>query len=388
MPGRGLGEGARGNEDGNLERARGGRGAAAGRGSGGEDLGDMAGDGGGEGVEGIAGRGGGKGVEAADGGAEFVLDGAHSAGEGAGGVEIGGELEALVGVAVEEGGVNAFAVLFGGVAAVDQDGKGEFAFGGVGAEGFAGVLGGADEVEAIVVNLVSHAQPGAVFAEGGDGVGGLAGEVTAELGGDAEERGGFHADDAEVFLDGEGEVELAAGLEDFTLAHFVRGAGDGAGDIVGVESGAKFEGVGEEAVAEEDGEFRAPFCGGGGGAAAEVGAVHDIVVDKGGEVDELDDGGEADVVFGDTAGGGAGEEGEGGADAFAAGLAGVGNVRDDGGVEGGGLGAYLAFDCFEVGGDFGEGGGEIEAGGDDGDGVGARGVRADGESRFGKHEAA
>ena len=81
----------------------------------------------------------------------------------------------------------------------------------------------------------------------------------------------------------------------------------------------------------------APFGGGGGEAAAHVGAVHDVVVDEGGDVDHLEDDGETGVVFGHAAGGAAGEEGEGGADALARGFADVADVALDTGVESVGL---------------------------------------------------
>ena len=60
-------------------------------------------------------------------------------------------------------------------------------------------------------------------------------------------------------------------------------------------------------------------------------------MDERGDVDELEDDAEFSSVLGHAAGGAAGEDGEGGADAFAGGVADVGDVALDGGIELGGL---------------------------------------------------
>lgn len=131
----------------------------------------------------------------------------------------------VVGDAGEDGGVHGFAfeehaLEFAalGIAGVLQEvehGQGEFAFGDIGAEGFADGFFVADEVDAVVVDLVGGAEFEAVLAHGLDGGFWLLVEVGAELGGDGEEGGGFHLDDAEVFRHGEAEVETALSLEDF-----------------------------------------------------------------------------------------------------------------------------------------------------------------------------
>lgn len=80
-----------------------------------------------------------------------------------------------------------------------------------------------------------------------------------------------------------------------------------------------------------------PLGGGGGEASANVRTVHDVIVNEGGDVDHFEDDGEASVVFGHAASGAAGEEGEGGADAFSGGFADVADVALDTGVEAVGL---------------------------------------------------
>lgn len=249
----------------------------------------------------------------------------------------------------------------GGVLHEIEDGEGEFPFHEIGAEGFAGFFFGAAEVEAVVVDLIGGAEEFAVAAHAVlDGDAGAA-EPCGEFGGGREEGGRFHADDAEVFGDGEAEVEAALGLEDFAGADLVGGAGDFAADVGAVEAGGEFEGVGEETIAEEDGESVAPAGGGGGGGAAHFGAVHDVVVDEGGEVDEFEDDAELGVIGVRGAAGTAGEEGEGRADAFTAGAEDGGDVAFYGWVEGARLEPDLFFHIDEVIGDEVEG--EAEGGG-------------------------
>ena len=111
------------------------------------------------------------------------------------------------------------------------------------------------------------------------------------------------------------------------------GAGDAAGDFAIGKAGGELERVGEEAIAQEDGDGVAPLGVGRGLGAAFFRAIHDVVMDQGGGVDELQDDGEVEVAGVDLAGGAAGQEGEGGAEPLAAALAGVGDVGLDGGIE-------------------------------------------------------
>ena len=86
-------------------------------------------------------------------------------------------------------------------------------------------------------------------------------------------------------------------------------------------------------VAKQDGERVAPFGVGGGHHAAGVCAIDDVIMDQGGHVDEFEDDADFQVVVGDTARGSADENGEGGPDAFAGGVADVGDIWLDGGIE-------------------------------------------------------
>ena len=137
-----------------------------------------------------------------------------------------------------------------------------------------------------------------------------------------------------VIGDAQLEVEAALGLDDLAGADIGGGAGDAAGDFAIGETGRELEGVGEEAIAQEDGDGVAPLGVGGGLGAAFFRAIHDVVMDEGGGVDEFEDDGEVQVAGVDIAGGAARQEGEGGAEPLAAALAGVGDVGLDRGIEG------------------------------------------------------
>ena len=106
----------------------------------------------------------------------------------------------------------------------------ELALGQVGADGLAGRALGADQVEAIVVDLVGDAEIIAVIAQGEHLVGPAAVEHGRQLGADAKERARLHRDDLDVLGDAELEIEPALGLEDFAAADVVGRLGDLAGD--------------------------------------------------------------------------------------------------------------------------------------------------------------
>ena len=207
-----------------------------------------------------------------------------------------------------------------------EDGKCEFSLLEVGAEGLAGILLAAGEIQAIVVNLVGRAEAEAEGLHRGDDLRRGFVDEGAQLAGGGEEGGGFHLDDAEVIRDAELEVKAALGLDDLAGANIRGGAGDAPGDFAVGEVGGKLEGMGEEAIAQEDRDGVAPLGIDGGLGAALLGAVHDIVMDEGGGMDELEDDGEIQVAGVDIPGGAACEEGKGGAEALAAALDRVGDV--------------------------------------------------------------
>ncbi len=230
-----------------------------------------------------------------------------------------------------------------------QDREGEFSFLEVGAERFAGLLLVARDIEDVVVDLVGDAEFRAVGFERADhGGAGLADE-RAEFAGGREKRGRLHLDDAVVIGGRELQVEAALGLDDLARADLGGGVGDAAADVGVAEIRGELERVGEEDIAQKDADRVAPFGVRGGLVAAEFRAVDNVVMDKRGDVDEFQDHREIDMGGRDFSGGSGGEEGQGGAKAFASGAANVGDVALDGGIEGLGLGANAFLHGVEVG---------------------------------------
>src|SRR5690606_10306266 len=141
-------------------------------------------------------------------------------------------------------------------------------------------------------------------ADGGRGVGGGG----AELAGGGDELGGFAFEYLEVGGLVEGEVVAVVELEEPAGAHDLRCAADEQGGLGGGEGGAEAVGGGDEVVAESHGGLVAPEGVDGLAAAADVGLVEDVVVDEGGHVDHLADGGEGDMGVGEGGEGGVGGE--------------------------------------------------------------------------------
>lgn len=107
------------------------------------------------------------------------------------------------GLALVEIGFEGVLLLFGEAFEPFEQWEGEFAFGEVGAEGFADFFFFADEVEAVVVDLVGGTELESEVVHFLFLGFGAAREVGGEGGGGGEERAGFHFDDAEVFGFGE-----------------------------------------------------------------------------------------------------------------------------------------------------------------------------------------
>ena len=227
----------------------------------------------------------------------------------------------------------------------------------VAAKGFAdfGLLAG--EVEEVVDDLEGEAEGVAEVAEAADGgfIGG--GVLGAEVAAGFDEGRGLAGDDVHVLALGEGEVAAAGDLHHLAFAHGDGGLADDAGGVLRLEAAAEVEGVAVEEIAHEDGVLVAPEAVDGGGAAADVGLVEDVVVDERGEVDELDDRSQHGVLGAHAAGGLGGEKQEGGAEHFAVELADVAAQVAGEGVVGDELVGEQAPGVLEVGGD-----GRVEVG--------------------------
>ena len=78
-------------------------------------------------------------------------------------------------------------------------------------------------------------------------------------------------------------------LKNLPGAYRACGGGDGAADIRGRELGRQSQGVREQAVADEHRRGVVPLAGERRAVAPKLGAVHDVVVQQGGQVHHLDD---------------------------------------------------------------------------------------------------
>jgi hypothetical protein len=294
--------------------------------------------------EGLAGGGFGEDAKGGDGFFDEGFGFGAGVGDGfAGGEELADALDAVVFLGFEEADEEV-AVLGSGVFQEVDHGEGEFAFFDIGAEGFADGFLLAADVEDVVDDLEGEAELFAVESEGVELGLLLGGKHSAEAAAGFGEGGGFAVDDEVVGFFVEGPVAAVEVLGELAFANNIRGVGDeAAGELalIGLEAGAEVVGVGDEVIAEEDGGFVAVEIVDGGAAAADFGAVEDVVMDEGGHVDHFDDGGEGDVGVGEglfvggVSRGEAGEEDEHGAEHFAAELADVGNEGVDVGEIGG-----------------------------------------------------
>ncbi len=123
------------------------------------------------------------------------------------------------------------------------------------------------------------------------------------------------------------------GLQDFAAANVVGRLGDLARDRGIGESAAELERVAEEAIAKEHRQFRAPFRDSGRLAAPFAGAVHDVVMNQRGEMDEFHHDGEVDMGRSRLACRLRGEQNKRGADALAAAFERVADVTRNAGIE-------------------------------------------------------
>ncbi|MEJ2407008.1 MAG: hypothetical protein P8171_22530 [Candidatus Thiodiazotropha sp.] len=106
-------------------------------------------------------------------------------------------------------------------------------------------------------------------------------------------------------------------LQHLAFRDTVGGVGEDVHDRHTAHRDHHFEGAGVEKVSYQHAGLVAPHCVGGLPVAAQVGAVHHIVVQQGGGVDELDDGGQVDVPLRGVTAGPGGQQHDHGPQAFA-----------------------------------------------------------------------
>ena len=124
------------------------------------------------------------------------------------------------------------------------------------------------------------------------------------------------------------------GLEDLPGANGVGGHRHRPADFRGWETRRQLQRPGKEAIPEEHGDFVAPIGRQGQLAPADLGLVHDIVVDQRGQVNHLDDDRDGDMLVAGPAEGVGGQSHQGRAQVLALAVEGVirvgGNFRVEG----------------------------------------------------------
>lgn len=170
---------------------------------------------------------------------------------------------------------------------VDQR-EGELPFLQIGPECFSRIFFSSKEVETIIIDLVGHSQMIAIGAEGLCPMSRAFVESRRGFAGDAEQGTGFHSDDAEVFGQGEFEIEPALHLQNLARTDFIGGVSDELIDFAHREGSAKAEGMCEKAITEQHGEIGTPFAKEGGFGTTDFCVVEDVIVNERGQMDELD----------------------------------------------------------------------------------------------------
>jgi hypothetical protein len=286
-------------------------------------------DEGGDGVEGLQGGGIGEITQGFNGGVDALGGFFAGVGEGGGGVNEVADFVNAVGFSAFQKRVEQFTALAGGGIEEVDDGKGEFAFFDVDAEGFSDGGGVADDVEDVVLDLERDAEAMAEIKE-------LAGDFRvgasvegAELTGDGDQRGGFAGDDVEIGVFVEIEVVAIVNLEQFALADAVGCIGDDLADVGVIDGGAEAGAVGEKKIAQQDGGFVALEMVEGGAFSAHLGLVENVVMNERGDVDHLDDRAQGVMDVAWVSGGAGAQEQEGWAELFSGKAFDMGDQRVD-----------------------------------------------------------
>ena len=227
--------------------------------------------------------------------------GAHGGGQGSTLGDKGGEFRGGHRLLGKELGLKHLAVLRRGVLEQKQDRQGELPAGDVGPERLADHLLVTDQIDAVVEHLVGDANLVAIVFESTDDRRRSPAEEGTQLTGDRKEGSGLHLEHPVVFGKGEIQVEATLGLEDLPRADIGGRIGNPTGDIGVGKLRRKPEGMSKQDIPNQNGEGVSPLCIEGGTVTAAIRSVHDVVVDKAGDVDELHDDREVDMVGNDPA---------------------------------------------------------------------------------------
>src|SRR5687767_654795 len=133
-----------------------------------------------------------------------------------------------------------------------------------------------------------------------------------------EQLGGLPVNDLEIAFFGGVRVVRVQQLQDFAFGDFVGRGGHHVHDSHAFQRDHHFEGARVDVIADQHAGFVAPDFVGGVAAAAQLGAIDDVVVEQGGGVDEFDDRGGFGMAFAPIATGSGTDHDEQRAQAFAA----------------------------------------------------------------------
>src|SRR5271165_2272994 len=183
----------------------------------------------------------------------------------------------------------------------------ELSFSKVRAKTFAGFFLGARDVEAVVVDLVSGSEFQTVNLHCSDHFGARLAYKCPQLCSNGEQGGCLHFDNLKVFANRQIQVVPALRLQDFTGANIRCRVSDPAAYLAVWKRGRQLHSMGEQTVAEQDGQGIAPFGIDGRLLTPHIGAVHDVVVHESSEVDEFQDYGQIDMTGADISSSCAGE---------------------------------------------------------------------------------
>ena len=171
----------------------------------------------------------------------------------------------------------------------EDDRQRDLAFAQVAADRLAERHGVGGVVEQIVDELERDAEVEAVLAQRVGPLGADVAEHAADLRAAAEQVGGLAADDLEVLVLGDVDVAGLGELVELPFDHAQRDVAEHPDDLQRVLRERHRHRLDVEVVAEQHGDVVAPARMHGEAAAAQVGAVDDVVVHERGGVDELDD---------------------------------------------------------------------------------------------------
>ena len=144
------------------------------------------------------------------------------------------------------------------------------------------------------------------------------------------------------------EIEPPLGLHDFSGTNFARRSRDHAADVGSFEIRRKIQRLREKAIAQKHAQRISPARVDGGLGAAPFGLVHNVVVDEGGDVDQLHDHRQVEMPGRNSAAGAPAEQRDQRAQPFPAGADRIGDVTFQCRIERSRLPRDPRFDFFQL----------------------------------------